>query len=572
MVQYRIFYSRPHRHFISFEAKFPTRGQAQLRLQLPSWRPGRYELGNFAKNIRLWHAMDEYGNVLPFTKLSKDLWQVSCQGLSEVSIRYEYYASELNAGSSYMDDEQLYINPVNCFFYDEQKQEQPYRLEFFLPERFEIACGLPKESEHTLLAEGFDQLADSPLIVSDSLQHLLYDVNGITFHIYIQGKTDLEETRLLKDFHAFTASQLKIFQTIPCKEYYFLFQFVPYALRHGVEHHNSTVIAMGHASDLKQEAMYQDMLAISCHELFHTWNVKNIRPIEMMPYRFNQENYSSLGYVAEGVTTYYGDVLLWRSGILRDEEWLTILTSTINTHVANAGRFNLSVAESSFDTWLDGYTAGIPWRKVSIYNEGSLIAFICDAQLMRVTEGKKSLNDVMLLMYQRFGQNKIGYNEEDYWQLMEEVGGQSFRSFFDSIVRGTRDYLPFLIEALQVFGLQLESSYPSRYEECYLGMAIDTSSGKAMVKSVVENAPADIAQLWVGDVILSVNRWTIANNFGELMEMHEGRAELLVSTKGRLRKLHIAADGCKYNPVYKVIKSPQSTAQHVSWFDRWKTC
>jgi len=54
------------------------------------------------------------------------------------------------------------------------------------------------------------------------------------------------------------------------------------------------------------EGIYKELIGVASHELFHCWNVKSIRPIEMMPYDYTKENYSASGYVYEGVTTYYG--------------------------------------------------------------------------------------------------------------------------------------------------------------------------------------------------------------------------------------------------------------------------
>ncbi|HEY8404592.1 MAG TPA: PDZ domain-containing protein [Flavobacteriales bacterium] len=571
MIDYRIFYSHPHRHFISFEAKFPVKGKSVLQLQLPAWRPGRYELGNFAKNIRMWHALDEYGNVLSFKKKSKDLWEVDCLGLEVVNIRYQYYAAELNAGSTYLDEEQLYINPVNCFFYDVENASAPYRLQFYLPERYQIATGLTKESEHTLLADSFDQLADSPLIASASLQHLYYGMNNVIYHIWIQGDVTIDEDRLIREFAAFTEEQLNIFGDIPCKEYHFLFQFVPYRLRHGVEHCNSTVITMGPATDFASDEGFKDLLAISCHELFHTWNVKNIRPKEMMPYDFSRENYSELGYVAEGVTTYYGDYLLWRSGSFSDAEWLNVLTDTINVHVSNPGRFNLSVAESSFETWLDGYVQGIPWRKVSIYNEGCLVALICDLMILNATGGKQSLDDVMRKMYEDFGKTNKGYTSQDYRLALEQISGQSFEHIFSSLVFGTDDYIPFLKEALNTVGLEMVEKELNDCAATHFGLVVDESQGKVVVRSVAEGSPADMAKLWVGDEILSVNRVSISHNFNQLLRAAEGSAEFTVLSKGVIRKRQIFADGTKYNLRYKVRRNDAASKAQIELYTKWKS-
>ena len=135
------------------------------------------------------------------------------------------------------------------------------------------------------------------------------------------------------------------------------------------------------------DAVYPDLLGVSSHELYHTWNVKAIRPIELFPYDFTKENYSELGYLCEGVTTYMGDLFLFKSNVFSEEEYFNELNQQLQKHFDNPGRFNYSVAASSFDTWLDGYVPGVPNRKVSIYTEGCLIALVCD--LMIIHHSKK---------------------------------------------------------------------------------------------------------------------------------------------------------------------------------------
>ena len=193
-----------------------------------------------------------------------------------------------------------------------------------------------------------------------------------------------------------------------------------YPFRHGVEHADSTVIAMGKSNDDTDEEFHNDLLAISSHELFHLWNIKRIRPIEMWPYDYTKENYSTLGYVYEGITTYYGDLMLLRSGVWNWEQYLSSLNSDLQRHYNNSGRFNYSVAESSFDTWLDGYVPGIPARKTSIYIEGLLAALIADILIIKNSEGKYCLDNVMHDFYHDCYANGKGYSEVEYKLLLEK--------------------------------------------------------------------------------------------------------------------------------------------------------
>src|SRR5690554_4035177 len=120
-MDYTLSYSQASSHYIDIKVEAKTHGKEKLRFQLPAWRPGRYELGNFAKNIQRWKAFDQDGILLPSKKLTKDLWEIDCKGVEKVIVEYNYFAHELNAGSTYLDEEQLYVNPVNCLIYNPER-------------------------------------------------------------------------------------------------------------------------------------------------------------------------------------------------------------------------------------------------------------------------------------------------------------------------------------------------------------------------------------------------------------------------------------------------------------------
>lgn len=502
-IRYTLSCERPHTKYLDLKAEFPTEGRDRLMLQLPAWRPGRYELGNFAKNIQRFRVSDIEGNTLEVNKLNKDLWQIECAGLDNVIIDYNYYAAELNAGSTWVDESQIYVNPVNCFLYNTENQDLPYHIEILADEDFRLATGMKHEGLK-LSASNTQEVMDCPFIASPSLWQCSYEVAGKTFHIWINGHHRLHESTLIKHFKAFTEAQLKTFKSIPCEAYHFLFQFPDHPTRHGVEHENSTVIALGPAEKLMTKVGYDELLGISCHELYHTWNIKNIRPAEMMPYDFSKENFSRLGYVAEGVTTYYGDLYLLRSKVFTDTEYLQVFAQQIQRHLHNHGRFNLSLANSSFDTWLDGYTLGIPHRKVSIYTEGCLTAFLTDIAIMRNTNMTASLDDVMVKMYEDFGQKGIGYTEEDYRNVVKEIAGSDLTHVFDRLIYGTDDYLPLIEESLNWLGLKLQLSEGKSFGE-QAGLQFTKADGGLRVHNVWPGSPADEAGIAPGDLLVALN-------------------------------------------------------------------
>ena len=124
MINYTISYNNPHRHFVDFEMKTKTNGEDKMLFQLAAWRPGRYELANFSQNIQKWGAFNENNNPLSFKKITKDLWEVETKNVMKITIVYNFYANQLDAGACYLDENQLYLNPVHCMFYIVDRMEE----------------------------------------------------------------------------------------------------------------------------------------------------------------------------------------------------------------------------------------------------------------------------------------------------------------------------------------------------------------------------------------------------------------------------------------------------------------
>ena len=170
MINYTISYSNPHRHYVDFDLTTSTKGLDKMQFQLSAWRPGRYELANFSQNIQKLAAFDENNNPLPFKKITKDLWEVDTTGTMEITVTYNFYANQLDAGACYLDEHQLYLNPVHCMFYIVDRMEEDYKIALDIPKNYKIASSMELEG-NTLSVKGYDLLAESPLICSDSLQH-----------------------------------------------------------------------------------------------------------------------------------------------------------------------------------------------------------------------------------------------------------------------------------------------------------------------------------------------------------------------------------------------------------------
>lgn len=568
-MKYTISFSQPQRHYIDIKCLVKTEQKSQMYFQLPAWRPGRYELSNFAKNIQQWAAFDENGNPLPYRKITKDRWEVDCAHAESIECRYNYFANELNAGSTFLDENQLYINPVNCLLYAEGDEGSTCEIDFQLPENYRIAGGLKKHSsqKNTFTAENFDQLVDCPMIASPSLQCRKFSISGTQFFLWVQGEFKADWELLEKDFGGFIKEHIKFFGGFPTKEYHFLFQFLTTSFYHGVEHANSTVIALGPAyAILKNEGRYEDLLGVSSHELFHTWNVKRIRPVEMWPYDFTKENYTKLGYLTEGATTWYGDIMLYRSGVFGDEAFFRTFKQLLDRHYNNPGARNLSVADSSFDTWLDGYEAGVPNRKASIYTEGALITFILDVEIRRNTENRRSFDEVMQRFYRDFYQKGKGISEIDYRTITEEVAEKDLSDIFDQFINGAEDFHDTLVSCLDYLGLEMKKEASAQFHESYLGFRLKENR----VISIYPESVAEQAGLSVVDQVVYINSIEIQDNLSEWVEyFKEEEITLGLFSSGKFREIRMKSSDQFYYANYEVAKQKEMSDAQKAAYKTW---
>ena len=518
MIEYAVSIHDAHKQYIRFQATIESNTDTTI-LQLPVWRPGRYELGNFAKNIKSFKVFDSNNKPLSFRKINASKWEIMNGKERQFRFEYQYYANELNAGSSFLNKKRLYVNPVNCFMYPEEQFESEVTVSLDLPKDWEIACALP-QNENRISAKNFDHLFDSPFICSSQLQHESYENHGINFHIWFNGEVKPEWERLIKDFKAFTNAQLEKFSEFPGPEYHFFIQVVPYKMYHGVEHLHSTVLALGPSYAIFKE-LYKELLGVASHELYHAWNVKAIRPVEMYPYDFTKENFSQLGYLSEGVTTYMGDLFLLKSKVFTLDQYLLEFKAQLQKHFDNFGRFNYSVAQSSFDTWLDGYAPGAPGRKVSIYTEGCLIAFVLDTMILKATNEKYGLDEVMKRLYFDFALQNKGVSMEDYKGKLEAVSGLDLDQFYASFVNGSQPFESILTEALEYLGFELLHKAHTLPSHGKLGFKyIQSPGGKALISSIYPGSPADLGGMMPDDEIIALNGISVGMDIDRWIEYY----------------------------------------------------
>jgi predicted metalloprotease with PDZ domain len=554
MTQYKISFSNPATQYIHIEVIFENISNDITIVKLSKWRPGRYEFGNFAKNVKGFSAIDsETLKQLTFKKTDNDTWEVQTADTRIIKIAYQYYANELNAGSSYLNAQQLYVNPINNCMFIEDKINEACTLEIAVPSHYKIAIGLEKIENQKYIADNFHELADAPFIASPLLNTFSLAIKGYQFYFDFMGECMVDKDKIIRDFMPFIERQLDFFGEMPTKMYRFLFQILPVKFYHGVEHRTTTVIALGPGYNLYNGKTYHDLLGVSCHELFHVWNIKSIRPTEMWPYDYTKENFARTGFVYEGITTYYGDLLLFQSKVYSQEDYFITLEERITKHFHNDGRFNLSLADSSFETWLDGYVPGTPGRKTSIYDEGNLVAFILDVFILENSTNENSLETLMHHLYHHYYKKGLAYNYDSIIQLVNTFSNANSSSIFNAIVTGKDNYLPFLTHAFHYLGLDLVIAPSDHLYERYFGFKLLETMTEAKVSALADSSPAALSGCMVGDSIISINNFSIQADASHWLNyfISKGVALIIVlKNGGNMRILNLPAFNSELNVTY----------------------
>lgn len=536
--------------FLDIECTVENNKDEEVFLQLPAWRPGRYELANFAKNIQKFEVRTLNNKRLDFEKVTKDKWRIKTGKIKKFKITYNYYANTLDAGSTWVDDHQIYINPINCCLYVEGRQHESVRVILENTQKNDIATSL-KKKENYFFAESFDELVDSPIIISERLQHGSYKVKGVKFNVWFHGECKPPWKKILKDFKRFTQEQLNVFNEFPFTEYHFLYQILPFKAYHGVEHQKSTVICLGPGYSVFDDENYEEFLGVSSHELFHAWNVKSIRPADMLPYDYTKENYTRMGYLTEGVTTYYGDLMLKRSGVFTKDQFIKQINKTLDRHFYNYGTLNKSVADSSFDTWLDGYERGIPNRKSSIYTEGCILTFCTDLLIEKETKGKKSLNNLLEKFYSKYAKKGLGITEEIFCNELENIAGKKVKDIWVKNAYTPTCYLSLIKKAIKDTCFQLQKVNSDNYLQNQLGIYLQNETGKILI--VAPNSPGNLAGLNYNDEILSINNIKLTGNGNEWASYFSDKLILTIKKDGKIKDISIFPSSMEFFTRYELV-------------------
>jgi predicted metalloprotease with PDZ domain len=508
MIHYKISCPNPAAQFLRIDLNFYCQAGEPVRLQLPAWRAGRYQIANYAQNLRGLTAETQGGQAVSLQKITKDCWSLEVEETTAIHLSYDYWAGKMDAGSAWVDDQQVYVNLVNCCFEIMGRSEEAFELQLDLPNYPKQILTLKQTGSSTWMAENYQVLADATVLAAKKVEQETYTIGNTRFHAWFHGEIHFDRSRFIDQFRAFSSRMIADFGSFPEEEYQFIFQLLPYPHYHGVEHRRGTVITFGPASSLAEEEALEEFLGISCHELYHAWNVCRIRPKEFLPYDFSKETYTQAGLVLEGVTTYFGDLYLLKSGVYDLPTYLRHLEKIVQREASHYGWKNASIEESSIDLWLDGYVTGIPDRKVNIYSRGALLSLCLDVILLQ--EGS-SLAQVMKGMWESFGLPIKGYEVQDFEKQIaaKTRNPEKVTRFFDAYVRGKEDLYPVLEDCFSALGIEIQKTVSENTLLHQIGIQLN---GQQVVQQIHPESKA-YQHLMVHDQLLNLNsenaRWEV---------------------------------------------------------------
>lgn len=527
-----------------------------VQLQLPSWRPGRYELTNYVQFLKGFAVSFEGKDIL-WKKTSKDLWEFSAESSGVYSVHYEFYCNRMDAGGCWSDEQQLYLNFSNFIFEIKNRQNEKIEIGIDLQKSYKIATSLSYNGDLNWVASNFQELMDSPLIASKNLEHLSYQIKNSTFHIWLNGEIFFDKETLKSAFQSFTKTQIEAFGDFPATDYHFMIQLLAYKHYHGVEHAFSTVITFGPSESLSEKKQMDELIGVCSHELYHFWNVCRIRPKSLLPYDLSKEVYLESGLIMEGITTYMGDLYLLKCGYFQLEDYLEILHKDIQKDFDSFGWKNQSIMESSFDLWLDGYKVGIPNKKVSIYTHGALISLCLDLMLI---DENSSLQEVMNEMWQRFGKNQIGYSFEEFESIVFGKFNQqaAIKNFFKKYIYGQDDLLGFLKKQLLSIGISVAETFEKDVLLHCWGIRTDKNG------TITQIHPDSKAyyQSMIGDKITEIN----GEEFSITPKNEQPELILSVERHGRKVKTEIPYEDINVFPIFK-LSAFESNPKFEKWMD-----
>jgi predicted metalloprotease with PDZ domain len=593
-VTYRLSMSRPQSHLfeVAIEVELPENGPESLEFQMAKWSPGRYAVFNFAKNVQEFRAAAGICapgsfcdlSIRPVTRVDDQTWRVPMMNSRSLTITYKVFANDLSGTFSQLDTRHANFNGGSIFMYVVNHKSDPVKLVINPPPTWRITNGrMDQADQREWSFPNWDLMIDTPTEIAPDWSREEFEVQGKKYQVVVHsfGDEGGKRTALVQDIEKIVKAETAMWGPPEFDSYTFLIHFA--ADDHsgdGMEHLTSTQIIEPGA--LAEPGVYESTLGTVAHEFFHVWNVKRLRPIEFGPWDFTRPANTRSLWIAEGLTNYYGHLMMMRAGIWDQSRFLDRESETI-TNIENAPGTRLMSAEESSLTapFIDRaehiQRTNLANTSISYYPKGELLGLVLDLLIRGRTDGQKSLDDVMRRMYEEFylsGPNATyylrgrGYRPEEFERVLTEVAGVDFSDFFTRHVRSVE--VPPYEDALNYVGLRLVKEPAS--ELFRGGIAIDGSNpGPATVVNVRNGSAAEDAGLQPDDEIRTIGgRKVTSKDWMTILSRYKQGGRVRISFKRDRRILQTtlligAADRFEYRIEEKQDATVRQKVLRAAW-------
>lgn len=536
-IRYHLHFEHAHRHVVRVVMEVDITRNSAVVLGLPVWIPGSYKIRDYISTLGSFSLTNQDGKPLQWQWLSKNRLEVQAES-GTLRVEYMYYAYEKDSTirSSHVTRNHAFLNFVTCCLYVEGREQETHHL-YFHHDRTHwknVSTSLSPIKEEFLPTEplvlgalNYDIVVDSPVEIGN---HFVasFELQGSVVEVAIAYKGNFHPEWLTERIKTLVEKEAAIFGGLPFDRYVFIIHLFPGMRGGGLEHARSSVNAMDSWGDT---AKMHRLLSLLVHEFLHVWNIKRIRPVELGPFNYNQENYTRMLWLVEGATSYYDDHLTHRCGFYTRADYLKILSKDhLSPFFRQPGRNEASIKDNSFQAWVKLY---LPHddslnRNVSYYLHGGLIFLCLELWIISESQGTKRLDDGFRALWQRYKQRpEEGITEEEFITLVEGATGIGIRQNLLQWLNGKGDDLPFTM-LFERFGLEWKEQAPNEpakigeeipgmpvLPKVFTGLTLKTDNGRLIVTQVEDYSPAYEARIGVDDEIIFVNgqRCTTSEEF-----------------------------------------------------------
>lgn len=539
MIEYRVRLADPRRHWFEVDCRIASAGATE-DFELPSWIPGSYLLREYARHVVWAEAFDAQGDSLTVAKTSHNVWRCQTKGGS-VTLRLTVYALDESVRGAWLDTRRAWFNGPCLFVRPLNRPDTEARLTIEPPaapfDAWQVATAMaPIATDDRGYGEyraaDYDELLDHPVVIGD-FDRIEYEAGGVPHSLVIVGSHDADLERVADDLRRLCDTQIEFFGGPPPFDRYVFLCLTGSDGYGGLEHRASSTLMFNRRNLPRRSSAgvskdYQRMLSLASHEYFHAWHVKRTKPVAFMPYRPSERNLTRLLWVFEGITSYYQDRFLLRSGLIEDKAYLQRVGEMISNVLRIPGRHVQSLSDSSFDAWDKLYkpNENSPNAGVSYYSKGAVVALALDLEIRRRHDSGITLDKIVQALWREFGAQNIGVPEDGFELLAMRLAGDELSATFESAIRGTED--PPLAELFADLAIDLE---PAQSQvNAWLGIVPRAANEGVECVSVLDGGPAQSAGLNPGDIIVAVDKRKVTlDNMNELLRRHDVGAVIAVS-------------------------------------------